>query len=297
MPQPLADDQRLGAGLDPRPPGVDVAPHVLAGLCLGREVVAQGTAATLRRQHADPEPIQQPGRRGVDARREQGLHTPLEQECPPGMAWDRPDGRRRMLGDVPAQGVGHERPDELGGAQERSQAARVRQHSTQEETLQPFAEWSRAQSLNVGPADVEQARILDTRGTGGLACAATQAAIEVDLGGAARLVPLQEGLDEVDAPARAVQLVAQEPVGRAARRAETAMDATAQDGVGLPACGRVLDEGGERRLHQRSPYIRPRLKIRRGSKASLRRACNAPRPSGSGGKTSPRRSPPRNRTA
>lgn len=213
------------------------------------------------------------------------------------MARDRPDGRRAVLRDVSAQGVGHERPDELGGAQERSEAARVGQHSTQEEPLQPFAERSRAQPLDVCPADVEQARILDARGAGGLAGAAAQAAIEMDLGGAARLVPFQEGLDEVDAPARSVQLVAQEPVGRAARRAETAMDATAQDGVGLPARRRVLDEGGERRLHQRSPYIRPRLRIRRGSKASLRRACNAPRPFGSGGNTSPRRSPPRNRTA
>ena len=80
--------------------------------------------------------------------------------------------------------------EELGRAQERSQAARVGQHSTQEEALQPFAERPRAQPLDVGPADVEQARIFDARGTGGLARAATQAAIEMDLGGAARLVPL-----------------------------------------------------------------------------------------------------------
>ena len=37
-----------------------------------------------------------------DAGREQGLHTALEQECPPGMAPDRPDGRRGSAPDSPA---------------------------------------------------------------------------------------------------------------------------------------------------------------------------------------------------
>ncbi len=172
------------------------------------------------------------------------------------MARGRPDGRRAMLRDVPAQGVGHERPDELGGAQQRSQAARVGQHSTQEETLQPFAERSRAQSLDVGPADVEQARIFDARGAGGLAGAATQAAVEMDLGGAARLVPLQERLDEVDAPARAVQLVAQEPVGRAARRAETAMDATARRRARCPRRAGADPTTPWRRCRRGSPRFR-----------------------------------------
>ena len=63
---------------------------------------------------------------------------------------------------------------------------------------------------------------------------------------------LQHLLDEVDAPARAVELVAQQLIGRAGRRAEAAVHAAAQDGVGLLAFRRVLDEIGERGLHGRS---------------------------------------------
>ena len=46
---------------------------------------------------------------------------------------------------------------------------------------------------------------------------------------------LEHLLDQVDAPARAVELVAQQLVGRARRRAEAAMHARAQDRVGLAA--------------------------------------------------------------
>ena len=42
---------------DPRPPVFDVAPHVLVGLCLDCEVVAQGTAAALCREYNDPKSI------------------------------------------------------------------------------------------------------------------------------------------------------------------------------------------------------------------------------------------------
>ena len=49
-----------------------------------------------------------------------------------------------------------------------------------------------------------------------------------------RLGPfLQQSLDQIDAPARAVQLVAQQDIGRAGRGAEAAVHAFAQDIVGL----------------------------------------------------------------
>ena len=50
---------------------------------------------------------------------------------------------------------------------------------------------------------------------------------------------LEHLLDQVDAPARAVELVAQQLIGRAGRRAETAVHAGAQDRVGFAALGRV----------------------------------------------------------
>ena len=57
-------------------------------------------------------------------------------------------------------------------------------------------------------------------------------------------------LDEVDAPARPVELVAEELVGRARRRAEAAVHARAQDRVGLAAVARVAVLGSEVGLHQ-----------------------------------------------
>ena len=59
----------------------------------------------------------------------------------------------------------------------------------------------------------------------------------------------QHLLDEIDATARAVELVAQKLIRRARRKAESAMHARAQDVLGLAALGRVADEVGERGLH------------------------------------------------
>ena len=68
---------------------------------------------------------------------------------------------------------------------------------------------------------------------------------------AVTLASLEHLLDEIDAPARAVLLVAQQEVRRARRRAEAAVHARAQDRVGFAPLGRVADEIGERGLHQR----------------------------------------------
>ena len=59
------------------------------------------------------------------------------------------------------------------------------------------------------------------------------------------LLALEHLLHQVDAAARAVELVAEQLVGRAGGRAEAAVHALAQDGVGLPALRRVADEVGE----------------------------------------------------
>ena len=101
-------------------------------------------------------------------------------------------------------------------------------------------------------ADVEQPAVLDAGRTGRLAAAAGEAAVEVQLRLRGRRRAFEHLLDEVDAPARAVELVAQELVGRAGRGAEPAVDAATQDGVGFPALGRVPDECGERGLHGES---------------------------------------------
>jgi hypothetical protein len=88
------------------------------------------------------------------------------------------------------------------------------------------------------------------RGAGGHAGEARQAAVDV-LDGllVRRPAVLQHVLDQVDPPARAVELVAQHLVGRAGRGAEAAMHAGAQDLV-RPRDRRVAQLlGGEIGLH------------------------------------------------
>ena len=99
------------------------------------------------------------------------------------------------------------------------------------------------------PADVDEPAVLHARRAGRLAGAAREAAIEVQLRLLRRLAAFEHLLDQIDAPARTVELVAQELIRRARREAEAAMHARAQDRVGLAAVGRVADEIGERGLH------------------------------------------------
>jgi len=55
------------------------------------------------------------------------------------------------------------------------------------------------------------------------------------LGAPADLAAFQHLLDEIDAAARPVQLVAEKLVGGASGIAEAAVHAAAQDGLGVPA--------------------------------------------------------------
>ena len=98
----------------------------------------------------------------------------------------------------------------------------------------------------------------DAGRTRGLATAAREAAIEVQLRLRRDLAALEHLLDQVDAAARTVEFVAQQLIRRARRRAEPAVHAGAQDRVGLAAVGRVADEIGERGLHGSVPAGRPR---------------------------------------
>src|SRR5581483_6409221 len=98
--------------------------------------------------------------------------------------------------------------------------------------------------------DVGEPAVAHAGGTGAFAGAAGEAAIEMQPRALGDLGALQRALDEVDAAARAVEVVAEELVGRAGRGAETAMHALAQDGVGLAPLVRIADELGELRLHR-----------------------------------------------
>src|SRR5690606_4329541 len=86
----------------------------------------------------------------------------------------------------------------------------------------------------------------------GFARQAGQAAVQVRLRGRPGRAALQQLLDQVYAPARTVQFVALQLVGRARGIAEAAVHATAQDGVCAPGGVLVQDSGLQLRTHRRS---------------------------------------------
>jgi FAD/FMN-containing dehydrogenase len=104
-------------------------------------------------------------------------------------------------------------------------------------------------ALDDAAADVHQVAVVDAARTGALAVAAGQAAVQVQLGLARGRLAFQHLLDQVDAPARAIELVAQQLVGGAGGRAEAAVHALAQDGFGFLAFGRVGELGRDLGLH------------------------------------------------
>src|SRR6202162_1499272 len=115
---------------------------------------------------------------------------------------------------------------------------------------QPVPRLSRHLLLHQVAADVDKAPVFDSRGACRLARAAGDAAVQVQLRARGDRRALEHLLHEVDATARAVELVAQQVVGGTGREAEAAMHALAQDRVGLDSLRRVLDPVGEPSLHQ-----------------------------------------------
>ncbi|KAG1435996.1 hypothetical protein G6F57_020865 [Rhizopus arrhizus] len=85
--------------------------------------------------------------------------------------------------------------------------------------------------------------------TCGFAIAARQAAVQVLLRGLRGLGAFQHLLDQVDAAARTVQLVAHYLIRRTGGRAKPAMHATPQDGVGLFAQVGIACPGCQVGLH------------------------------------------------
>jgi len=67
------------------------------------------------------------------------------------------------------------------------------------------------------------------------------------------LARFQQLLDEIDAPARTVQLVAEKLIRRTGRCAESTMHAAAKNRLRIATFGAVADEFGEVRFQNQSP--------------------------------------------
>ena len=123
-----------------------------------------------------------------------------------------------------------ERLAQLRQLQRGAKARGIGQHEGQHGARQPVEQRPLVGLLDMGAGMVDQMHVVDARRAGGHAGEAGQAA--VDMGDdllVGRAAVLQHVLDQVDAPARRIELVAQRHIGRAGGGAEAAMHAFAQD--------------------------------------------------------------------
>ena len=127
-----------------------------------------------------------------------------------------------------------ERPRQRGRHRRPAQPRRIRHHPREERAHQPVEQRPAIGLLDMRAGVIDEVHVVHARRARGHAGEARQAAVDMgdDVLGR-RPVVLQHVLDQVDAPARRVALVAEQHIGRAGRGAEAAMHAGAQDLVGL----------------------------------------------------------------
>ncbi|MNJ29185.1 hypothetical protein D3C77_237450 [compost metagenome] len=142
----------------------------------------------------------------------------------------------------------------------------MRHNGTHAFTQRPLRQRARHGSVDDGAAYIQQIVVLHPRRAGGFAIAAAQAAVQVQLGLGGDFIALQHLLDQVNAPARAVELVANQLVRRARGIAEAAMHTAAQDAFGFLGTRQLPGLFTQMGLHgYTSLYMRPGLKMPWGS--------------------------------
>src|SRR5690606_6705706 len=104
---------------------------------------------------------------------------------------------------------------------------------TQQAAYQPLRNRALDPLVDQVAPDIDKRAVLHARRTGGFAVPACQATIQMFLCGFRRLNALEHLLDQVDTATRTIALVAQYLIGGTGCQAEAAMDATAQDFVGV----------------------------------------------------------------
>jgi hypothetical protein len=241
--------------LDQWPPGIDVAAHVSEAAFAVAQVGADRAAAAgaVGDQGLDAGSVENAGGGGVDVGHHRRLHATQQHQhlarvlaLGPLARAGACRGRYFVL-----QGCWQQRPQRLAELHRRAEQRRG-QALLQRAASQALHQRALDLGFDQLAADVDQVPVLHAARAGALAVAAGQAAVEVQLRRPGRHLAFEHLLDQVDPPARPVELVAEQLVGRTGRGAEAAVHALAQDRLGGVAVGRTLEFGGQGRLHQRS---------------------------------------------
>ena len=253
------------------------------------ELVKDGAAAarSLRDHHLAAMTGQHANGGLVDLRPEYLLRAAVEQGdalAPRSLGGEhlrpvRPRGRADALRYVRRHGAHASWHQPCEGAAEptgercQAEKPRVRYHRRQQPSLHSIGPWSDVGLFDVLAGGRDEVAVVDPGRTCGHAGEAGEAAVEMlhDRRGG-RPAALQHLLRQIDAPARAIQLIAEQEIGRARGEAEAAVHAGAQDVIGLAQSGIGERRLGEIGLHRQTPsYIRPGLRTWPGSNASFTR--------------------------
>ena len=133
-----------------------------------------------------------------------------------------------------------------------------RQHAPKHPAQQPLGQRPAVVPFDPDAGLIDQVHVVHPRRTGRHAGQARQAAVDMlDHVLRRRPVLLQHLLDQVDAAARAIELVAEQHIGRTGRGAEAAMHAGAQDLVGFRDVGIGQLRQREFGLHAAAPARSP----------------------------------------
>lgn len=127
-----------------------------------------------------------------------------------------------------------ERPRQPGQMQGQPETGWMGQDGNQKITDQPIPEGALVCLFDMGASMIDQMHVIHAGGTGGGAGKAGKTAVDMgdDLA-VGRATVFQHVLDEVDAAARTVQLVAERDIGGTGGGAEAAMHTFAQDFFGF----------------------------------------------------------------
>jgi hypothetical protein len=194
--------------------------------------------------HLDAVPREEADRRRVDRRIDDPLHAAFEQRhaaAPRALRRDgagprRAPGRRHRPRHEPperaepARQPRDERPERPASHERAPEPGRARQQPAEQVSERAVGQRPAEGLLDAAPRMIDEMHVVHARGAGRHAGEAGKAAVDVERGRCrGRLVALQHLLHEIDAAARAVELVAEQDVGRAGGGAEAAMHAGAED--------------------------------------------------------------------
>jgi len=208
--------------------------------------------------------VQQPHRRRADLRRQHRLGAALQQDDPAvgvglrgrsGRWRAAPAGRQGQHGGGGCQrrDARQQRRQRFGQgrqAQRGGKPALARQQPGQQGPPGAVGEGPLVTLLHIVAGVVDQLGVIDAGGAGGGAGQAGKAAVDVfDHLWRRICVGLQHFLDQIDAPARAIQLVAEQDIGGAGGGAEAAVDAFADHRLGDGGVRISQLVGGEAGLH------------------------------------------------